>query len=276
MKLVAEGAIVHRDISDNNVLLGCEDAQVGWQGVLIDLNVAVDFSKTSKNQATEEARTGSRFFQSCAILQALTNWTGERAAAHDFLDDLEAFFYLLCRILLKCLKNGKERPATDLAWKVIQGWDSENLNEALNSKSNLFNPGRQNKRVAIQCVEKEWGSECSTLFKRFLEWVGGIQVEKERIRDEAGPQDPTKESIYANLIKQVDTHYIAVLGFFEEAIVGLGGTCKLPEGAAEPAVAGPSNAKRPHEPQVEAGDAHDRARARKESLRSHTRQGSGA
>ncbi|KAJ3507186.1 hypothetical protein NMY22_g17006 [Coprinellus aureogranulatus] len=248
MKLLSEAKILHRDINDKNVLLGKDNDPVGWRGVLIDLNVAIDFDNLKKRVA-KEARTGSRFFQSCAILDYLTELTSETPPAHDYLDDLEAFFFLLCWIFLRHLSDGAPRPSTDVAWKVIAGWDSEKADEALKSKSALFNLGRRQKRIAIECVRKEWGDSCATLFRNYLEWVGDIQVEKERLCGELGPQDPTKESIFKSLLAKCDEHYMEVLGFFEEAIVALGGTCQKPSSPVEPSRdPGAGNSKRPRSP----------------------------
>ena len=268
MRLVAGAKIVHRDINDKNVLLGRDDAKVGWRGVLIDLGVAVDFDKRSAQQIAKEARTGSRFFQSCAVLDYLTGLTKETPPAHDYLDDLEGFFYLLCRVLLKLRRDGTPRASEDAAWKVIKDWDSEDVEAALNAKSKLFNPGRRQKRIALESIKEEWGMECETLFKRFLEWVGAIQAEKEDIRAESGAQDPACDSIYKALFEKCDDHYDQVLRFFEDAILALGGTCERPPPGE--CNAGSSNAKRPRGSDMEVDSESDEpplVRPRRQSTR---------
>lgn len=177
----------------------------------------------------------------------MSGLTNESAPAHDYLDDLEAFFYLLCWIFLRYLKDGTLRPVEDTAWKVIDGWDSENVSIALNAKSSLFNPGRRLKHTAITCVESGWGKECSTLFRKFLEWAGHIQVEKERIRIAPRAQEQTEESIYKGLLNQIVTHYTQVLSFFEEAVVALDGSCEKPPTLRQ-SDASASNSKRPRSP----------------------------
>ncbi|KAJ3527029.1 hypothetical protein NMY22_g9931 [Coprinellus aureogranulatus] len=269
MKLLSEAKILHRDVNDKNVLLGKDGDPVGWRGVLIDLNVAIDFDNLKK-RLNKEARTGSRFFQSCAILDYLTDLTSEIPPAHDYLDDLEGFFFLLCWIFLRHLSDGTPRPTTDAAWKVIAGWDSEKADESLKSKSILFSVGRRQRRIAIECVRKGWGAECATLFAKLLEWVGDIQAEKERLSAELGPQDPTKESIFKPLYAKCDEHYMDVLGFFEEAIVSLGGTCQKPASPVDTALElGAGSAKRPRSPLAE-GEGPQAVRPRTDSARSMT------
>lgn len=177
----------------------------------------------------------------------MSDLTNEVAPAHDYLDDLQAFFYLLCWILLRYLKDGTLRPLNDTAWKVIRGWDSENVDEALNSKSALFNPFRRTKQTAISCVQKEWGQECATLFRKFLEWVAQIETDKEKARISSGPQDPEKESIYKQLLSQIIAHYTHVLSLFEEAVLALGGSCAKPP-TLKGSEVGPSIGKRSRSP----------------------------
>ncbi|TEB19365.1 hypothetical protein FA13DRAFT_1697931 [Coprinellus micaceus] len=243
--------MLHRDINDTNVLLGLEDASVGWRGVLIDLGVATRLGRTTSD-IVKEARTGSRFFQSCSILSYLTDLTKEAATAHCYLDDLEGFLYLLCRIFLTQTPDGAARLEADPAMRIIRKWDSEDAEVAHESKCKIFNSGCRDKNLAIGYIKESWGGACAMLFRKFVEWIGHIQVEREMLRNKYGPQDPSKESIYKPLLDQISSHYTQVLALFDEAIVALGGErAKVPRHmSATSSVAAllgevPSAAKRP-------------------------------
>ncbi|CAA7263662.1 unnamed protein product [Cyclocybe aegerita] len=59
--------VIHRDISINNILIGEEDAGAGWQGVVIDLDMAV-FWEHMTTMAAVDFRTGTRAFQSLFVM----------------------------------------------------------------------------------------------------------------------------------------------------------------------------------------------------------------
>ena len=48
--------LLHRDISNKNILLGREEAPDGFKGILIDLSVALDFGPNANPTVTKEAR----------------------------------------------------------------------------------------------------------------------------------------------------------------------------------------------------------------------------
>ncbi|TEB37830.1 hypothetical protein FA13DRAFT_1577066, partial [Coprinellus micaceus] len=87
--------ILHRDISKSTILLGNAGALPGWRGVLIDLSLAFDMELEADSSVHKEP--GSHLFKSSAILDSLTESNEDKLApAHDYLDDLESFFFVLC------------------------------------------------------------------------------------------------------------------------------------------------------------------------------------
>jgi hypothetical protein len=182
----------------------------------------------------------------------LTDLTKEVAPAHCYLDDLEGFLYLLCRIFLTQTPDGAARLEADPAMRIIRKWDSEDAEVAHESKCKIFNSGCRDKNLAIGYIKESWGGACAMLFRKFVEWIGHIQVEREMLRNKYGPQDPSKESIYKPLLDQISSHYTQVLALFDEAIVALGGErAKVPRhmsatsSVAAPLGEVPSAAKRP-------------------------------
>ncbi|KAF8971794.1 hypothetical protein BDZ97DRAFT_1785176, partial [Flammula alnicola] len=112
--------ILHRDVSINNILIGQPGSTAGYRGILIDLDMAILIDcKESLKEA--DFRTGTRAFQKTAIY-------------HDYLDDLESFFYVLCWV---CLgydgPNQKVEPFPEL----LQSWESGAPQTAARAK-NVF------------------------------------------------------------------------------------------------------------------------------------------
>ncbi|TEB22081.1 hypothetical protein FA13DRAFT_1573505, partial [Coprinellus micaceus] len=83
--------ILHRDVSVPNILFGSADASEGSQGCLIDLDVAVR-TELGVSPVPTTSRIGTRLYQSIFVLRSESDKLG---VPHDYLDDLEAFFYVM-------------------------------------------------------------------------------------------------------------------------------------------------------------------------------------
>ncbi|TEB25617.1 hypothetical protein FA13DRAFT_1713859 [Coprinellus micaceus] len=242
--------ILHRDISNKTILLGRENAEVGDQGILIDLSVAFDYHSGGNSLITKEP------IMSCAILDFLTELNDDEARglapAHDYLDDLESFFFVLCYLLFGFKPNGDPRPLADKARSVIKEWDNEEADLALARKNMLLGTARRQRELAAEVVGRSWGEACKTLFQEFLDWVMEIQVEKASLRREKYPEflrqreefirqeqeDLAKleagdlpkgkakdqvylKSIYASLYLDAQGHYDRLLSIFKKAIMNV-------------------------------------------------------
>lgn len=263
--------ILHRAISNKTIFLGDKDAKVGDQGVLIDLSLAHDYLNAAKSDINKEpiivrphwsrlceiacsqyCFKGDRFFQSCAILGFLIALNDDKsralAPAHDYLDDLETIFFVLCRLLFGFHPNGEPREETDSARSVVEGWDSNNPNHSLALKNMLLSSSCRQQQLAIDVVGESWGNACQTLFVEFLNWVVKIQAEKARLLREDYPRllrereaaikkeaesklkgdvdfpvtEPEavvqQESVYAPLYLNAQDHYDELLDMFKRAI----------------------------------------------------------
>ncbi|TFK23763.1 hypothetical protein FA15DRAFT_593600, partial [Coprinopsis marcescibilis] len=91
-KELFKAGILHGDISINNILLGQPNAEPGWRGVLIDL----DMAKLVNDVEGTDPRTGTCMFQSISVLTTIG-----RELHQDQYDDLESFFYVLCYLLCR-------------------------------------------------------------------------------------------------------------------------------------------------------------------------------
>ncbi|TFK21343.1 hypothetical protein FA15DRAFT_83430 [Coprinopsis marcescibilis] len=103
-KELFKAGVLHRDISKNNILFGRPDAEPGWRGVLIDMDMSI-FVDLAKRDNAADFRTGTRMFQSISVL---TSFNSKVPMAQDFYDDIESFFYVLCYLLFVCESKGKQ------------------------------------------------------------------------------------------------------------------------------------------------------------------------
>ncbi|SZF01130.1 unnamed protein product [Blumeria hordei] len=102
--LLKDAMILHRDISENNIILTGSDVSKDWRGFLIDLDLAVLLSN-DKAQRKIQAMTGTMEFMALELLSGSCEKTGA-IVNHSYRHDLESFFYVL---LWLCMSNGWEK-----------------------------------------------------------------------------------------------------------------------------------------------------------------------
>ncbi|EPQ66878.1 hypothetical protein BGT96224_4056, partial [Blumeria graminis f. sp. tritici 96224] len=91
--LLKDATILHRDISENNIILTGSDVGKDWRGFLIDLDLAVLLSD-DKDQRKTQAMTGTMEFMALELLSGSCEKTGSKVN-HSYRHDLESFFYVL-------------------------------------------------------------------------------------------------------------------------------------------------------------------------------------
>ncbi|EXU96023.1 protein kinase [Metarhizium robertsii] len=89
--LYTEGKILHRDISENNIIITDQGNADGFKGMLIDLDLA---KEVGKGPSGARHRTGTMEFMAIEVLLGIS---------HTYRHDLEAFFYVL---LWLCARRG--------------------------------------------------------------------------------------------------------------------------------------------------------------------------
>ncbi|KAF6760851.1 hypothetical protein DFP72DRAFT_777985, partial [Ephemerocybe angulata] len=90
--------ILHRDISSTNILLGLPGAREGYRGILIDMDHATEIPHYPSSGficggALDDHLQGTRLFQAYYVLKG--NGLHNYRPIHDYLDDLESFFYVV-------------------------------------------------------------------------------------------------------------------------------------------------------------------------------------
>ncbi|KAL7893021.1 serine/threonine-protein kinase Sgk2 [Trichoderma sp. SZMC 28014] len=91
--LYTDGEILHRDISENNIIITNPSNADGFKGMLIDLDLA---EEEDKDPSGARHRTGTMEFMAIEVLLGLS---------HTYRHDLESFFYVLIWL---CARRGWE------------------------------------------------------------------------------------------------------------------------------------------------------------------------
>ncbi|KAI4521430.1 hypothetical protein K525DRAFT_201250 [Schizophyllum commune Loenen D] len=141
--------ILHRDVSIHNILLGRDGAQPGWEGVLIDLDMAISLRR-ARSDLEADFRTGTRAFQSVQVLRSFECNLPESEASskqrfmHDYADDLESFYWCLCWI---CFSFGGPENESKDENLLLKRWQHDDPREAYDSKSTYLKMDFEQERV---------------------------------------------------------------------------------------------------------------------------------
>jgi Fungal protein kinase len=133
--LLEDGKILHRDISENNIIIIEAATEGDPKGMLIDLDLAKELDSLPSGAASH--RTGTRQFMAIEVLQG---------KGHTYRHDLESFFYVF---IWMCIRYGYEdtgngvetaargehrkraRPTTT---SILRDWYTGNYSQIANTK----------------------------------------------------------------------------------------------------------------------------------------------
>ncbi|KAF5340930.1 hypothetical protein D9611_006100 [Ephemerocybe angulata] len=205
--------VLHRDVSTENVLLsmGEEGAPSGQRGILIDLDMAAPV-KGERALFSVEGRVGTWLYQSSAVLKSGADSDGLAHVDHDYLDDLESFFYVLCHLLYGFDSIGVAKSDADLAQTAPLGrWEIQDATMASNSKViYIHSQGTFIPPAAF------WSQPCLYLCDKFRRFIGPLILEKINIR--APMRSAARKALLDGLHSGMEDHYSQVLSFFDEAL----------------------------------------------------------
>ena len=106
--LFMDGQILHRDISENNIIITDSPKGDGFKGMLIDLDLA---KEEGQGPSGARHRTGTMEFMAIEVLLRIS---------HTYRHDLEAFFYVLIWL---CVRRREVRPRkTRLPSSMLTRW----------------------------------------------------------------------------------------------------------------------------------------------------------
>ncbi|KAJ3515155.1 hypothetical protein NLJ89_g1935 [Agrocybe chaxingu] len=131
-----DNGILHRDVSINNILISGDDATEGSRGTLIDLDLAVPFGP-DVSLPDFDVRMGTRAYQSILLMMSAeekNEWPRAwQIIPHDYLDDLESFFWVFCRICMGYNQHGAR-----VKCPTVEKWEDDSLEMRLCHKKNFF------------------------------------------------------------------------------------------------------------------------------------------
>ncbi|TEB22233.1 hypothetical protein FA13DRAFT_1778868 [Coprinellus micaceus] len=192
--LVADDiGILHRDVSDQNVLLGKDDAPEGERGVLTDFDLA--FRATiSEPTIKADHNVGLPIFQSLSVLS--TVFGGNKNIPHVYLDDLQA-------------PDGSRVPSAEEGPSILFTWNDGTPRDTFVNKQGLT-AGNPIMHSVGRLIKASWGRICEDLFKKFRAWTVSRRSDTERLLfQKKGPED---------LLPKRDEHCSAVLKMFDKDI----------------------------------------------------------
>ncbi|KAJ3530456.1 hypothetical protein NMY22_g8561 [Coprinellus aureogranulatus] len=224
--------ILHRDISIQNILLGLvdEDAFPGLRGILIDLDMAINTSPRDVSSISSEHRTGTRMYQSISVLYSYD--AEVECLAHDYLDDIESFFYVLVYLLFGWTDVDKELPPAQKP-KFLSKWDHDDPEDSLNAKVRFMNDN-----MNMKLVPAFWTKPCRELLKSFHTFIKGIVSEKGTIRGMEEPEE--RQQALEKLYEGFEDHYNTLKAMFDKALKDLDSLAQKERAPAHSAVvAGP-------------------------------------
>ncbi|KAJ3525594.1 hypothetical protein NMY22_g10509 [Coprinellus aureogranulatus] len=205
-KLLVEKAVLHRDVSIQNILLGKPDALRGARGILIDLDMSVKTDPRPASSIQVDCRTGTRLYQSLSVLASFD--PKNRATAHDYLDDLESFFYVLVHLMYGWTgveEEIKPRPS------FMTDWDDDTPRLAFKTKR-LFIV----EEIDLEDVAPFWGDVCRELLESFHDFIRDIVRKKDKVMKLVDPVARLEK--LRELHKDRQVHYDTVKAMFDKAV----------------------------------------------------------
>ncbi|EDN02615.1 predicted protein [Histoplasma mississippiense (nom. inval.)] len=110
--LYLDGNILHRDISENNIIITDPDKADGYSGMLIDLDLA---KEVGSGRSGARHQTGTMEFMAIEVLLNID---------HTYRHDLESFFYVL---IWQCARHGWEKLMQLQKLYQLRAWSDDSM-----------------------------------------------------------------------------------------------------------------------------------------------------
>ena len=116
--LLMKGKILHRDVSQNNIIVTDPNQNDGSTGMLIDLDLATVVKEDGTNERSEAQKmTGTLKFVAIEVVE-LAFCNARLKLDYTYRHDLESFFYVLLSVCISCGWGGTRRREAD----PFQNW----------------------------------------------------------------------------------------------------------------------------------------------------------
>ncbi|KAF6765574.1 hypothetical protein DFP72DRAFT_954082 [Ephemerocybe angulata] len=206
-----KAGVLHRDVSMDNVLFGEDGASVGNRGVIIDLDMAI-MAKGLTAGIITELPAGTRLYQSICVLDYDR---GLVPVPHDYLDDLESFFYVLCHLLhgYECVDSPVDGAFEGSA--AMARWEHMASVVASTAKLEYIEFGG----LAIDPPPLFWSSTCIRLCDEFRQYL--LPLVNSKIKLRVTRDDVERDALARDLHRGFQTHYTDIIGLFDTALEDL-------------------------------------------------------
>ncbi|KAJ2926789.1 hypothetical protein H1R20_g10293, partial [Candolleomyces eurysporus] len=230
-QLVSMG-IIHRDLSHTNILIGPNSKKIGFRGILIDFDMGIKVGRTIAERLGD-FRTGHPVFYSLMTWDSFMK--GVDRPAHDYLDDIEVFFWIFCFLIFMRKANG-EKAETKTIQNLILGWCLVNTPQLAYSVKSTFLRRTMDVNEVKLSLDESWHSICEDLFVNFKDYVRKIDEQREPLQNKKMEPflDGTIPNRFSPVLKDHDTHYTYILSLFDDALKKAEQAAKVPRVAAVP------------------------------------------
>ncbi|KAF6760879.1 hypothetical protein DFP72DRAFT_1165972 [Ephemerocybe angulata] len=181
------------------------------RGILIDLDMAAPV-KGKRAPFSVEGRVGTWLYLSFADLANGKANRGLACVDHDYLDDLESFFYVLCHLMYGFDSIGVAKSDTDFRETVMGAWEDEDAVLTAPSKLAYFH----SQGMHVVPPSPFWSQACIDLCEKIRHFLCPLLMAKIKIRSTKGAA--VREAMLADLHAGMEEHYSEVLGFFDTAL----------------------------------------------------------
>ncbi|KAJ2911988.1 hypothetical protein MD484_g8427, partial [Candolleomyces efflorescens] len=145
---------------------------------------------------------------------------------YDYLDDLEAFFWVLLYLILSFKSNGERMPSKSFRERTLRGWTQLGPEIAYDYKCS-FLISSSNIYVMRKTIDPGWQVVFDDFFLGFRSFVRDIVDEKQSLiytSCTALPDGTLAPNRFDPILTRIDDHYHCVLTLFDEALAKLGGS----------------------------------------------------
>ncbi|KAF6765579.1 hypothetical protein DFP72DRAFT_798142, partial [Ephemerocybe angulata] len=158
--------VLHCDISTGNILFGepGKTLRPGSCGILIDLDYAVEYDHAAGPFMS--TRAGTAFYNSIILLRGLY---ARYKPAHDYIDDLESFYYILVELIFGRFSKTE-------TGDCMSQWESDDPAWAASAKEWFLQ-----RPLNLMDIPDFWSWECRWMMVAMHKFIGQLVMAKKAI-----------------------------------------------------------------------------------------------